>query len=198
MDSFHWCVWIYTTIWSQWYWYPGPLLATGGHQSPHWQETPRLSWLEDYSICQCMIINVWLIMKPEDVISIFLCSKASVMSTKSSLQSLLTHPLARSACEGDLWRHWAWRHVDLRCHHSTALCGIPRRLEMTGALIPVLLRTITLHRCRIVVRGLLGQYQYYCMFYLVAHIVGSNFKLKIQEVSGFSNQWVLNAMVDFN
>ena len=53
---------------------PGPLLATGGHQSPHWQENPRLSWLEDYCICQCMMINVWLIMRPEDVISIFLCS----------------------------------------------------------------------------------------------------------------------------
>ena len=51
-----------------------PLLASGGHKSPHWQETPRLSWLEDNYICQCMIINVWLIMRPEDVISIFLCS----------------------------------------------------------------------------------------------------------------------------
>ena len=30
--------------------------------------------LEDYSICQCMMINVWLIMRPGDVISIFLCS----------------------------------------------------------------------------------------------------------------------------
>ena len=33
----------------------------------------------------------------------------------------------------------------------TALCRIPRRLEMTGALIPVLLRAITLQRCRIVI-----------------------------------------------
>ena len=30
--------------------------------------------LEDYSICQCMVINVWLIMRAKDVISIFLCS----------------------------------------------------------------------------------------------------------------------------
>ena len=80
----------------------------------------------------------------------------------------------------------------------TALCGIPRRLEMTGALIPVLLRAITLQHCRIVVRGILGQYQYYCMFYLVTHIVGSNLKSKNQEVSGFSDQWVLNDIVDFN
>ena len=63
----------YTTICSQYYWYPGPLLATGGHKSPNWQETPRLSWFEDNYICQCMVINVWLIMRPEDVISIFRC-----------------------------------------------------------------------------------------------------------------------------
>ena len=46
--------------------------------------------------------------------------------------------------------------------------------------------------------GHLGQYQYYCMFSLVTNIVGSNMKSKNQEVSGFSDQWVLNAMVDFN
>ena len=83
----------------------------------------------------------------------------------------------------------------------TALRGIPMRLNMAGALIPVLLRAIraiTLQRCRIVVRGILGQYQYYCMFCLVTNIVGSNLKSKNQEVSGFSDQWVLNAMVDFN
>ena len=72
------------------------------------------------------------------------------------------------------------------------------RLKMAGALIPVLLRAITLQRCRIVAQGILGQYQYYCMFCLVTHIVGSNLKSKNQEVSGFSDQWVLNAMVDFN
>ena len=83
----------------------------------------------------------------------------------------------------------------------TALRGIPMRLKMAGALIPVLLRAIraiTLQRCRIVVRGILGQYQYYCMFCLVTNIVGSNLKSKNQEVSGFSDQLVLNAMVDFN
>ena len=69
------------------------------------------------------------------------------------------------------------------------------------ALILVLLRAIraiTLQRCRIVVRDILGQYQYYCMFCLVTDIVGSNLKSKNQEVSGFNDQWVLNAMVDFN
>ena len=83
----------------------------------------------------------------------------------------------------------------------TALRGIPMRLKMTGALIPVLLsaiRAITPQRCRIVVWGILGQYQYYCMFCLVTNIVGSNLKSKKQEVSGFSDQWVLNAVVDFN
>ena len=75
------------------------------------------------------------------------------------------------------------------------------RLKMAGALIPILLRAIraiTLQRCRIIVRGILGQYQYYCMFCLVTNLVGSNLKSKNQEVSGFSDQWVLNAMVDFN
>ena len=75
------------------------------------------------------------------------------------------------------------------------------RLKMAGALIPVLLRAIRaikLQRCRIVVRGTLGQYQYYCMFCLVTNIVGSDLKSKNQEVSGFSDQWVLNAIVDFN
>ena len=72
------------------------------------------------------------------------------------------------------------------------------RLKMAGALIPILLRAITPQRCHIVVRGILGQYQYYCMFCLVTHIVGSNLKSKNQEVSGFSYQRVLNAMVDFN
>ena len=70
------------------------------------------------------------------------------------------------------------------------------RLKMAGALIPVLLRAITPQRCRIVVRDILGQYQYYCMFCLVTHIVCSNLKSKNQKVSGFSDQWVLNAMVD--
>ena len=36
-------------------------------------------------------------MKPDDVISIFVRSYASVMSTKSSFQLLLTHHLAGSA-----------------------------------------------------------------------------------------------------
>ena len=36
------------------------------------------------------------------------------------------------------------------------------------------------------------------MFCLVTNIVGSNLKSKNQEVSGFSDQWVLNAIVDFN
>ena len=83
----------------------------------------------------------------------------------------------------------------------TALRGIPIRLKMAGAVIPVLLRAIraiTLHRCRIVVRGILGQYQYYCMFCLVTNIVGSNLKSKNQEVPGFSDQLVLNDIVDFN
>ena len=35
------------------------------------------------------------------------------------------------------------------------------------------------------------------MFCPVTHIVGSNLKSKNQEVSGFSDQWVLNAMGDF-
>ena len=75
------------------------------------------------------------------------------------------------------------------------------RPNFAGALIPILLsaiRAITLQRCRIVVRGILGQYQYYCMLCLVTNIVGSNLKSKNQEVSGFSDQWVLNAKVDFN
>ena len=61
----------------------------------------------------------------------------------------------------------------------SALRGIPMRLKIAGALIPVLLtakRAITPQRCRIVVRGILGQYQYHCMFYLVTNIVGSNLK----------------------
>ena len=41
-------------------------------------------------------------------------------------------------------------------------------------------------------------HKYYCMFCRVTHIVGSNLKSKNQEVSGFSDQWVRNAMVDFN
>ena len=80
----------------------------------------------------------------------------------------------------------------------TALRVIPMRLKMARALIPVLLREITLQRYRIAVRGILGQYQNYCMFCLVTHIVGSNLKSKNQEVAGFGDQWVLNAMVDFN
>ena len=72
------------------------------------------------------------------------------------------------------------------------------RLKMAGALIPVLLGAITLQLCRIVVRGIFGQFEYYCMFCLVTYIVGSNLKSKNQEVSGFSDQWVLNATVDFN
>ena len=80
----------------------------------------------------------------------------------------------------------------------TALRGIPMRLKMARALIPVLLREITLQRCCIAVRGILGQYQYYFMFCLVTHIAGSNLKSKNQEVSEFVDQWVLNAMVDFN
>ena len=48
------------------------------------------------------------------------------------------------------------------------------------------------------VRGILGQYQYYCMLCLVTHIVGSNLKSKNQEVSGFIDEMVLNAIVDFN
>ena len=72
------------------------------------------------------------------------------------------------------------------------------RIKMDGALIPVLLGSITLQRCRIVVWGILGQFQFYCMFCLVTHIVGSNLKSKNQEVSGFSDQWVFNATVDFN
>ena len=64
--------------------------------------------------------------------------------------------------------------------------------------MPVLLSAITLQHCHIVVRGILGQYQYYYMFCLVTHIAGSNLKSKNQEVSGFSDQCVLNAMVDFN
>ena len=95
-------------------------------------------------------------------------------------------------CEGDPWLHWASRHVDLRCHI------LPLCLEKTGALIPFLFRAITLQRCRIVVRGIWGQYQYYCMFCLVTYIVGSNLKSKNQEVSGFSDQWVVNAIADFN
>ena len=113
------------------------------------------------------------------------------MSTKSSLQSLLTHALARSLTSLDLTA------CRLKMPY-TALCGIPMRLKMSGALIPVLLRAITLQRCRIVLRGFLWQYQYYCMFCLIKHIVGSNLKSKNQEVSGFSDQWVLNVKVDFN
>ena len=71
-------------------------------------------------------------------------------------------------------------------------------LEMAGALIPVLLRAITLQRGRIFVRNILGQNKYYCMFCPVTLIVSSNLKSKNQEVSGFSDQWVLNAMGDFN
>ena len=113
------------------------------------------------------------------------------MSTKSSLQSLLTHALARSLTSLGLTA------CRLKMPY-TALCGIPMRLKMSGALIPVLLRAITLQRCRIVLRDFLWQYQYYCIFCLVKHIVGSNLKSKNQEVSGFSDQWVLNVKVDFN
>ena len=174
-------------------------MATGGHKSPHWQETPRLSWLEDNYICQCMIINVWLIMRLEDVISILLCSKASVMSTKSSLQS--NHcwhiPLRGLPLRGKSVTSLGLTACRFKTPYS-ALRGIPMRLKMAGALIPVLLRAITLQRRRIVVRGISRQYQYYWMFCLVTDIVGSNLKSKNQEVSGFSDQLVLNAKVDFN
>ena len=80
----------------------------------------------------------------------------------------------------------------------TALRGMSMCLEKTGALIPFLLRAMTLQPWRIVVRGIWGRYQYYYMFCLVTYIVGSHLKSKNQEVSGFSDQWVLNAMVDFN
>ena len=33
----------------------GPFAGHGGHKSAHWQETHRLSWLGDNSICQCMM-----------------------------------------------------------------------------------------------------------------------------------------------
>ena len=36
------------------------------------------------------------------------------------------------------------------------------------------------------------------MFCLVKHNVGSNLILKNQEVTGFSDQWALNALVDYN
>ena len=80
------------------------------------------------------------------------------------------------------------------------LRGIPRRIEITGAPIPFPLRAITLQRCRIVYGAFSGQYDYqkYCMFCLVTHNVGSNLILKNQEVSGFSDQRALNAMVDSN
>ena len=112
------------------------------------------------------------------------------MSTKSSLQSLLTHPLAGSATAREICESLGQTACRLKTPY-TALRGIPMRLKMAGALIPVLLRAIraiTLQRCRIVVRGILGQYQYYCMFCLVTNIVCSNLKSKNQEVSGFSDQ----------
>ena len=83
----------------------------------------------------------------------------------------------------------------------TALRGIPMHLKKAGAPIPVLLRAIraiALQHCRIAVRGILGQYQNFSMFCLVTNIVGSNLKSKNPEVSGFSDQWVLNSMADFN
>ena len=105
------------------------------------------------------------------------------MSIKSSLTSLLTHPLAGSATVRRSVTLLGLTTCRLKRPY-TALRGIPMRLKMAGAFIPVLLRVITLQRYRIVLRGILGQYQYYCMFCLVTHIVGSNLKLKNQEVSG--------------
>ena len=96
-----------------------------------------------------------------------------------------TSPCRVCHCEGDLWLHWAWRHVDLRRHILPSVesrCAL-RWLELSFLFS---MRAITLQRCRIVLRGILGQYQYYYMFCLVTHIVGSNLKLKNQEVSGFS------------
>ena len=75
------------------------------------------------------------------------------------------------------------------------------RLKMAGALIPVLLRAIKLQRCRIVVRGILGQYQYYCMFCLVTHIVGSNFKIKRSlgsAINGCSTLWSISMKFKIN
>ena len=119
------------------------------------------------------------------------------MSTKSSLQSLLTHPLAGSATAREICDFMSVTTCRLKTPY-TALRGILMRPKMSGALIPVLLRAITLQCCRIVVLGILGKYQYCCMFCLVTHIVGSNLKSKNQKVSGFSDEWVLNAIVDFN
>ena len=105
------------------------------------------------------------------------------MSTKSSLQSLLTHPLAGLPLRDRFVTSLGLTACRLKTQY-TALRGIPMRLKMTGALIPVLLRAIraiTLKRCRIVVRGILGQYQYYCMFCLVTNIVGSDLKSKNQR-----------------
>ena len=43
--------------------------------------------------------------------------------------------------------HRDWQHANLRCH-ITIVRGIPRRLEMAGALLIVPLRALTLQRCR--------------------------------------------------
>ena len=89
-----------------------------------------LAWRQ-LSLCQCMIINVWLIMRPEDVISIFLCSSASLMSTKSSLQSLLTHPLAWFATAREIFDLMGLTACRLKTPY-TARRGIPMCLEMTA------------------------------------------------------------------
>ena len=114
------------------------------------------------------------------------------MPTKSSLQSLLTHPLAGSATAREICTSLGLTACRLKTPY-TALRGIPMRLgwsshsrSIEGNNTPTLpygafrAISILLHVC------------------LVTHIVGSNLKSKNQEVSGFSDQWRLNAMVDFD
>ena len=138
----------------------------GGHRRTSIAVLARNSWVilavcmtwspilhEDTSICQCMIVNVWFNMRPEDVINI---------SVQLDLRECQLSP----AC-GHRWRI-PWRGLPLWGRSLTSLglaacrlkmpyaflCGIPRRLEITGALIPFPLRAIKIQCCRIVVRGI--------------------------------------------
>ena len=135
---------------SQWYWYPGPLLVTGGsgHQSPHWQETPRLSWL--YRVKHH---PAWRQLYPP--MHDYQCvayHEAWGCDQYTSVQLGLRECQLSPVCS-HCW-HISLRGLSLRgrsftsscslgltaCRLKmpyTALCGIPMHIEIAGALVPV-------------------------------------------------------------
>ena len=125
----------------------------------------HISWdilyMYEYEAPSCMdtplFANAWLSMCSTWGLRMssacFCAVRPPWMSTKSSLQSLLTLPLAGSATVREILDFIGPGAGRLKMPY-TVLRGIQRRLEITGALIPFPLRAITLQRCRIVVRGI--------------------------------------------